>query len=61
MKETVLVENNLVGCSLQIDNAIPISDFYQDQSDKELNYLESYLLKHIYDKEDVRVVNRLHF
>ena len=54
----MIVENNVFSCALQIDNAIPISNFFSDENDKELVFLEKYLMKKLVDSSDVRVENR---
>lgn len=54
MKDIVLVDNLVHSFGLQIDNGIPILDFRDDTSDKELQHVEKILTK-LKDVEDVRV------
>ncbi len=44
LKNTILVDNLSHSFGFQIDNGIPILEWYNDKNDSELKYLMSYLV-----------------
>ena len=54
LKDIVLVDNLVHSFGLQIDNGIPILDFKDDASDRELQHVEKILMK-VKDADDVRL------
>ena len=57
IKKTLLVDNLAHSFGFQIDNGVPILEWYSDRYDVELKHLEGYLIEAA-SKEDVRVFNR---
>ena len=60
MKDVVIVDNCLVSFSMQYDNGIPISNWYEDLNDIQLKILMDYL-KVLIVASDVRIVNQRFF
>jgi len=57
LESTVLVDNLSHSFGFQIENGIPILEWYSDKSDKELKYLARYLIEAA-KADDVRKFNR---
>lgn len=57
LKEIVIVDNSLAAFRLQLDNGIPILNFYDDPEDDELMHL-IYYFPQLDIAEDVRIANR---
>ena len=60
LKDVVIVDNCLVSFCMQVDNGIPISNWYEDLNDIQLKILMDYL-KVLIVTNDVRVVNQRFF
>jgi len=45
LKDMIIVDNKVESFGLQIDNGIPILDFYGSKNDCELQHLEKLLIK----------------
>ena len=66
LRKVVIVDNQLLSFALQPDNGIPISSYFFDPSDAELNYVADYLIEK-YELNngpgvaDVREVNKQQF
>jgi CTD small phosphatase-like protein 2 len=56
-KDIVLVDNNTYSFSVMVDNGVPIHNFTKDKNDRELEYLEKYLIE-MAKCDDVRLFNR---
>ena len=56
----VLVDNATYSFQSNVDNGIPIINFFDNKQDTELRELLGYL-KSLYDVPDVRTVNRNYF
>lgn len=57
LSDMVLIDNASYSFAFQVDNGIPILNYYQDKSDTELLSLKAYLYQ-IKDVSDVRVFNQ---
>lgn len=55
-----IVDNATYSFGFQLDNGIPIVPFYDNEKDKELLHLMSFLYK-MNGQQDVRLFNRQHF
>jgi CTD small phosphatase-like protein 2 len=51
------VDNSIAAFRFQLDNGVPIVNFYNDKQDDELLHLARYF-ERLYLSEDVRVVNQ---
>ena len=60
LKEILIVDNSIFSFAAQLDNGIPISDFIDDKSDKELRTLTRYI-RRAASYSDVRLANREQF
>ena len=60
LNEIVIVDNSMAAFRFQIDNGVPIIDFYDDRDDDELVHLMCYFPK-LAAADDVRHVNRISF
>jgi CTD small phosphatase-like protein 2 len=61
MKDIVIVDNHVLSYVINIDNGIPIKDFYGDKSDTEIITLHKYIKKNLLYVNDVRDVLRRDF
>lgn len=57
LKELVIIDNMPHSFGFQIENGIPILEWFDDQNDQELKYLTRYLLKAL-PFEDIRAYNK---
>ena len=57
LADIVLVDNSVYSFAFQLDNGVPIVNYYQDPNDEEMLHLQ-YYLDCLKDCEDVRVKNR---
>jgi len=60
LSQMVLVDNATYSFQSNVDNGIPIINFFENKKDTELRELLPYL-KSLYDEPDVRPVNRNYF
>lgn len=60
LSQVVLVDNATYSFQANVDNGIPIINFFENKQDTELRDLLGYL-KALYDEPDVRPVNRNYF
>lgn len=60
LSDIAIVDNSMGAFRFQIDNGVPINDFYDDLDDDELVHLMCYFPK-LAAADDVRDVNRLSF
>lgn len=57
LSDIAIVDNLTHSFGFQIDNGIPILEFFRDKTDKELLFLSDYLIE-AYHHADIRVYNR---
>ena len=57
LKDLIIIDNMPHSFGFQIENGIPIMEWFNDKTDTELKYLTHYLLEGL-KYEDIRVFNR---
>ena len=57
LKDILIVDNLAHSFGFQIENGVPILEWHNEETDKELYYLTNYL-KQAFEYDDVRVFNR---
>jgi CTD small phosphatase-like protein 2 len=57
LKKTLIIDNFVHSFGLQLENGIPILEWISDKNDKELLFLQKYLIEAI-KQDDVREFNR---
>ena len=61
LKDVILLDNSLYSFMNQLSNGVLINSFYIDDTDKHLLAARNYLVKYLYNAEDVRVENNKWF
>ena len=61
LKNVILLDNSLYSFMNQLSNGVLINSFYTDDNDKHLLAARNYLVKHLYNVEDVRIENEKWF
>jgi TFIIF-interacting CTD phosphatase-like protein len=61
LEDIVLVDDKVFSYAAQLDNGIPITKWVGDPKDRALVKLKDYLIRHLKDAKDVRVVIREHY
>ena len=61
MKDIIIVDNRALSYVINLENGIPIKDFYGDKCDKELLYLTKYIYDKLLNADDVREVIKKDF
>lgn len=59
LKDIVIVDNLVHSFGFQLENGVPILEFFDDKQDMELKFLVDYLLSAV-QMEDIREYNREH-
>ena len=61
LSDIAIVDNSLYAFAFQIENGIPIVNYYHGEDDNELSHLSDYIEYHLRDCTDVRLENRAAF
>ena len=61
LKDIIIVDNRTLSYVINLENGIPIKDFYGDKSDKEMHLITKYIQEKLLGAPDVREVLKKDF